>query len=262
VTTTAGAPAGSGDRTSATATRWLPGSDLDGHDREGGGRATVFCLPYSGCGASIYHRWPRRLGDLALRPIQLPGRENRLREPCPPSYEELAAAMVTALEPFLDRPFAFFGHCGAALLAFEATLACLARDRPPAALFVSSQVAPHDGPFGRYLGLDDEALRRELRTIGPELGQTVDDELLDLVISGMQRDLDLNRGYRREPGPRLPCPIRAIGWQGDDEIGPDLMSGWAAWGPTAFDVLPGGHRRFLEAPSDLLGVLTSTLVGP
>ena len=74
--------------------------------------ARVFCLPYSGCGASMYHRWPRFLGDVEVCPVQLPGRENRLREPSAETYQELAERLIPALRPQLDRPFALFGHCG------------------------------------------------------------------------------------------------------------------------------------------------------
>ena len=99
------------------AARWLPPGSGASDDHA----ATVLCLPYAGCGASIYRAWPRAVGDVALRPVQLPGRESRMREACPDSYASLAAWMVDEIAPALDGPFGFFGHCGAALLAFEAT---------------------------------------------------------------------------------------------------------------------------------------------
>jgi surfactin synthase thioesterase subunit len=186
-----------------------------------------------------------------------------MREQCPDSYAALAAWMVDEVRPVLDRPFGFFGHCGSALLAFEATRACVAAGAPtPAAVFVSSQVAPQDGPYGRYLEMDDDALRSELQAIGPELGSAVDEELLDLVVPGMQRDLDLNRGYRLTAPEPLPCPIRAIGWRDDGEIAPERMTGWAEWGDAAFDVLDGGHRAFLAAPAELLAVFAAALGAP
>jgi hypothetical protein len=54
--------------------------------------ARLFCLPYSGCGASMYRRWPRFLGDIEVCPVQFPGRENRFREdPSPPRWRRTTA---------------------------------------------------------------------------------------------------------------------------------------------------------------------------
>ncbi|GAB3885997.1 hypothetical protein GCM10029964_049570 [Kibdelosporangium lantanae] len=123
----------------------------------------LFCFPYSGCGASMYRAWPRRLGGTEVVPLQLPGRENRMREPHYGTYEKLAAALVADIGPYLDRPYALFGHCGGALPAAETASQLAAAGLPlPTRLYVSSQVAPQDGPYGRYLGLDRAGLTVEL----------------------------------------------------------------------------------------------------
>ena len=43
-------------------------------------------------------------------PVQLPGRENRITEPPFTILSSLVDAMVEALAPYFDLPFAFFGH--------------------------------------------------------------------------------------------------------------------------------------------------------
>ncbi|MEO8033728.1 MAG: alpha/beta fold hydrolase, partial [Acidobacteriota bacterium] len=81
----------------------------------------VFCLPYAGGGASAYRTWAAGLpSDIQLCAVQLPGRENRLGEPLYRSATDLVPALVSALRPFLDRPYAIFGHSMGGLLAFEA----------------------------------------------------------------------------------------------------------------------------------------------
>jgi medium-chain acyl-[acyl-carrier-protein] hydrolase len=83
-------------------------------------RVRLFCFPYAGAGASMFHRWPDALrSDVEVLPVQLPGRETRYREPLHRRIEPLAAALATALGPALDRPFAFFGYSLGGLLAFE-----------------------------------------------------------------------------------------------------------------------------------------------
>src|SRR6266545_2952434 len=117
------------------------------------GAARLFCLPYSGCGATMYRNWPRFLGDIEICRVQPPGRENRTREAAYETYEQLADDLAEVLLPYLDRPFAFFGHCGSALPGYETTVRLLQRGYPmPLRLFVSSQAAPHQGPTGRAHG--------------------------------------------------------------------------------------------------------------
>ncbi|WP_242580806.1 thioesterase domain-containing protein [Streptomyces sp. MST-110588] len=117
-------------------------------------------------GASMFNAWPRRFGDVEVCSIQLPGRENRMREPHYGSYQRLAQDLVEPLLPYLDRPFAFFGHCAGSLPAFETARLLVRRGLPvPTRLFVSAQVAPHHCPHDRFLTMTDDELRAELEIL-------------------------------------------------------------------------------------------------
>src|SRR5258708_8406714 len=110
----------------------------------------LFCFPYSGSGATMYERWPRRLGDAEVCLVQPPGRQNRIREPHYETYQRLAAELIEFLSPYLDRPFAFFGHCSGALPGVEVTRHLAAAGLPlPRRLFPSAPVAPPHRPHGR-----------------------------------------------------------------------------------------------------------------
>ncbi|WP_377267732.1 thioesterase II family protein [Peterkaempfera sp. SMS 1(5)a] len=217
--------------------------------------ARLFCLPYSGVGASMYHLWPERIGRTEICRVQLPGRESRLREPHYGDYESLAEQLAEALLPHLDRPFAFFGHCGGALPGF-ATARYLAQNclPTPGALLVSSQVAPHHGPFGRFLGMSDAELSVELAGLIVAMGGQPRPELIEMNLGVLRADVDANRAYRLAEPERLPCAIRAISWTGDTEIRPEQMPGWSAYtDPERFTAvtLPGDHYAFLGAPAPL-----------
>lgn len=44
-------------------------------------RATLFCFPFAGGGASAYNSWVQKMKDkVTVCPIQLPGREERIME--------------------------------------------------------------------------------------------------------------------------------------------------------------------------------------
>lgn len=222
----------------------------------------LFCFPYSGCGASMYRSWPAAIGDIEVLPLQLPGRENRFREPHYGSYERLADDLVEGLARYLDRPYGFFGHCGGALPAFEAAVRVSERGLPlPTRLTVSSQVSPHDGPYGRYLRLSPEDLNAELDALYREISETPPaPDLIDMLLEVLIADVEANRRYRKELPVRPGCPITAIGWDRDVEIPPALMGGWAACGDTRSVVLSGSHYTFLDAPGSLLAELRADLV--
>lgn len=225
--------------------------------------ARIFCFPYSGVGASMYGTWPERIGVAEVCLVQPPGRENRLREPHYGSYEALAEQLVDALLPHLDRPFAFFGHCGGALPGFATALLLAERGLPtPARVFVSSQVAPHDGPYGRFLSMTDDELMVELAELTRAMGGQPHPDLIKLGVSVLRADVEANKAYRLDEPVRLPSGFTVIGWSGDKEVAPELMGGWAEYaapGAVRFVTLPGSHYEFLSAPRPLLDEMAADM---
>ena len=223
--------------------------------------ARLFCIPYSGCGASMYRNWPVSVGGLEICPVQLPGRENRMREKTFTSYESLADELADGLLPYLDRPYGFFGHCSSALAAYEAVVRLEQRGQcAPERLFVSSQVAPHQGPYGRFLELTTVQLRQEIHRMMEGLGATPVPGLVDLTLEILQSDIQVNRDYRVAEPVALPCPVTVIGWDQDVEVPAELMAGWSAYGTAVTELLHGEHYGFMEAPLELLDVFVRDLV--
>jgi surfactin synthase thioesterase subunit len=224
-------------------------------------KARLFCFPYSGCGASMYQRWPRTFAQVDVCLVQPPGRQNRIREPHYETYEALAAGLIEDLLPYLDRPFAFFGHCGGALPGVELTRQLQAAGLPlPTRLFISSQVAPNDGPYGRLLTMGSDALRDELAMIVTNLGGSPTDALIDLGLDLLVNDLAANNRYEFTAPVRLSCGVTAIGWSTDTEIPMNLMDGWRQTSDDCRHVLlDGSHFTFLDAPAALLNELARGL---
>ncbi|MGH3758756.1 thioesterase II family protein [Actinophytocola sp.] len=217
-------------------------------------KGRVFCFPYSGVGGSMYNRWPRWIGQIEVCPLQLPARENRIREPHFGTYEELAGCLADSLTPVLDRPFVLFGHCAGALPAFEVARRLAELDLPTARLVVSAQVAPHDCPHDRLLGYTDGELLDELAKLVVTLGGEPQPALLELALRVLRQDLGASRRYGLvEPAP-IGMGITVLHWSHDPEVTEEELAGWRHYGSDVrFDVLPGGHFDFLSAPSDLLG---------
>jgi surfactin synthase thioesterase subunit len=224
--------------------------------------ARLFCLPYSGCGASMYRGWPAHLGDIEICPVQPPGRENRIQEAAFTSYQELALNLADSIADHLDRPYGFFGHCSSALAAYETTVQIVERGLPaPQALFVSSQFAPQESPAGDFLELDDGGLANHVRTMIVAMGGRPAPELVDMIMPVLRVDVAANRSYVVPDPTRLDIPIVAIGWQDDKEVPPAAMAGWSQIGPISFHQLAGGHYSFLDCGPELIELFTNGLDG-
>ncbi|WP_151482121.1 thioesterase II family protein [Streptomyces albicerus] len=236
--------------TTARSGKWL----LREPSAEAGSR--LFCLPYSGCGASMYRNWPRFVGEMEICPVQLPGRENRFREKPFSSMGALARSVSVALLPYLDRPFAFFGHCSSALAGYETVLHMARAGYPqPARLYVSSQVAPHQGPHGRFLELSPSELTAEVTGLLAGLGVPSRPDLVELTTEVLIGDVTAHRNYGAVEPVRVACPITAIGWDADTEVPHELMGGWSDIGVCDFPLLSGPHYAFMEAPAGLTELL-------
>lgn len=221
--------------------------------------ARIFCFPYAGSGASAFSAWPSVIGDAEVCPVQFPGRENRLAHPHYRSYENLAAELAGALEPRLDRPFAFFAHCAGALPAFETVLRLAELGlRAPDVLFVSGQPAPHDAARDRMLGMTEEELRADLESVVRGRGIEPRPDMVELGMVVLLRDLDAARAYRRTEPVRVRCPIVVLHWRDDPDVTLELLEGWRAYADSVdVQVVDGGHHDFMNAPDALLRRLTS-----
>ena len=105
----------------------------------------LFCFPYAGGGASLYQMWTHSMpAEIEICAVQLPGRENRLREkPCS-QLERLVEMLGQELNPYFDLPFAFFGHSMGALISFELVRHLRRNENSiPVHLFVSGCRSPH-----------------------------------------------------------------------------------------------------------------------
>ncbi|WP_329314360.1 thioesterase II family protein [Streptomyces sp. NBC_01262] len=226
--------------------------------------ARVFCFPYSGVGASMFNQWPQWIGTAEVCPLQLPARENRVREKHYGTYEALAESLIEPLLPYLDRPFVFFGHCAGSLPAFETALRLADLGLPaPRQLVVSAQVAPHHCPHDRFLDMDEEELGEELSYLVRKRGGTPHPLLIELTLDVLRQDLNANRVYRRDRPAHLPTGITVLHWADDTEVTPAQIQGWRDYSEdVSFPVLDGGHYEFLSAPHPLLELLRSLACGP
>lgn len=229
-------------------------------------RLRLFCFPYAGGGASIYRQWPPALpAQVEICPITLPGREMRLRETLYTRLTPLVEALAEALEPSLDRPFAFFGHSMGGLIAFETARELRRQGYPqPLHLFISARAAPHisriDPPLSH---LPDAAFASELqrRYAGIPAAIFHDPELMALYLPILRADLELLETYSYSAEEALDFPISAYGGMQDLMVTPDKITPWQKQTSREFNraLFPGNHFFLQSQQTQLLATLSGAL---
>jgi surfactin synthase thioesterase subunit len=226
----------------------------------------LFCFPYAGGGSVVFHDWhsafPEHIEVCAIEP---PGRLARRAERACSEVAEFTSAVSAALDPFLDRPFAFFGYSLGALLAFECARA-LRRERKlePTDLIVAASKAPQlprrQPPIS---GAPSANFVRELEArYGPiEPVIKADPEMLAAIVDIMRVDLGMLERYVYQADQSFSCPILAVGGTEDHSVMQGELEGWRAQSnaPSRTHYLPGGHFFIRGSGAQLRGLVRDQL---
>lgn len=229
-------------------------------------RLRLFCFHHAGGSASAFTPLAEALGpDVSVAPVQLPGRENRAREPRITDVEELAEDLDNELGPALDAPHAFYGHSMGAIVAHRLTLLRHARGRRlPERLMVGAYPAPHLPPPTEAVRLlPDDQLADWLIDLGgmsPILRKYP--EWLRSATALVRDDLHICHTYRhRDETAPLPCPIDAFTGSADPLMPEAHASEWSrhTTGGFRLHVVPGGHLFATEPRATFPARISATL---
>ncbi len=217
----------------------------------------LFCFPYAGSNASIYRTWASHLpADVDVCPIQLPGRGSRFKEPPFTHLSPLIQTLIRVLTPYLDIPFAFFGHSMGALISFELARECRRRHITGLQhLFVSGRGAPHlPDPNPHLAQLPDTEFIEKLRHYkGTPENVLQSEELMALFFPILRADFAVCETYVYWEGAPLSCPITAFGGFQDQTVRTDTVLAWRRQTETIFKhyLFPGDHF-FLHSNQEAL----------
>ncbi|MEI8396700.1 MAG: alpha/beta fold hydrolase, partial [Rhodospirillaceae bacterium] len=211
-------------------------------------RLRLICLPYAGAGAAAWREWPAAVAvedQLEVVAIRLPGRENRINEPCATEVAAVIPGMVTALRPLLDLPFVIFGHSLGAFIAHDLTHALADLGCLPNLLVISGAPPPH---LPRKSSSVHNLPEKEFRECLCRLGGTPPEvltchSLMDLLAPVLRADFRMADTYRRHPAAPLPCPVLAFSGSNDPLAPPSTVAGWHALAGAGFThrTLSGDH---------------------
>ncbi|MFC4015628.1 thioesterase II family protein [Nonomuraea purpurea] len=233
------------------------------------GRTRLFSIPHAGAGCAQLAGLAKAMEPHRVQVLSanLPGRQARLAEPPVTDYatlvEELADGMVAHAD---GPPYALFGYCGGALLAYGVARALMSRStQPPTRLIVASYEAPDIALLPRRVAdLPADRLWTYLLDSGgvpDSLG--ADPQLRKLVEPAIRADFTALAGYRHRPGPPMPLPITVFFGERDPGTPRGALLGWRRQSERPVELRPlrCGHWLMDEAVSDLAAGIASVLEG-
>lgn len=253
--------------TTSMDTHFIPNTPwIQGWQHKTSARLRLFCFPYAGGGASIYRDYSDQLpADIEVWPIQLPGREHRFTETPFSTLKELIEALQQALQPYLDVPYAFFGHSMGALISFELVRALRTQGTvaDPRHLILSGYPAPqlpNLDPPTHHLP-DSLFLEKVCHPSEAPEEIRLHPELLQLLLPLLRADFALCETYTYSAAPPLDCSISAYAGIQDPGLSQESMMAWKeqTTGPFQVRFFPGDHFFLLQEQPQLLMALTRDL---
>lgn len=226
----------------------------------------LFCLPYAGGWSQIYRPWIDFLSDdIDLCLLELPGRGPRLNEAPITNLSLLVREIAENIQPYLDRPFAFFGHSMGALLCFELTrLLCRQGYDEPDHLFLSGYRAPHLKLERTPIhNLPEPAFIEEVRRMeGTPESVLANAELRELVFPALRADFQSIETYSYQSSSPLNCPITVFGGLQDKGVDIAALEGWRQYTTHKFrlQLFSGNHFFLHEAQPLILQTIHQQLI--
>jgi len=230
----------------------------------------LLCIPYAGGGALAFHPWAALLpAHVEAYALQLPGREDAVREPPLLTWPEVIEALAEAVAPLPYMPTAVFGHSLGAVIALE--LARWMHRHQPGRLvhlFASGRPWPgHEEKDDWQLAdlvataTDDALLRALDRRYGSLSTSLSHPEIREFILPILRADLALLDAYRHASAPLLDCLLTVFAGTDDPTTPVESLDGWRRETSAAFALrmLAGGHF-FLESErkqlvADIVGCL-------
>jgi surfactin synthase thioesterase subunit len=222
---------------------------------------SLVCLPFAGAGAAFFRGWREFCPEkVAVRPLQLPGREHRIREA--PFRHVPAAADALATETARDiasGPIAVFGHSLGAVLGYELTRRLLALGRDVTHLFVSGAPGPTIPRMERAATLEDDRFLERVEQLAGYHHPAFDvPELRAVLLPTLRADVEMHENYLPTDLATIDVPIVALRGANDKLVPPEHVAQWSLVAARGFRQveLPGGHMYLLEDARRVVDLVT------
>lgn len=227
----------------------------------------LFCFPYGGGSATIYHDWKKYLSkNIELHPVELAARGSRMRDPNYDSIDEAADDVLKIIRNDLEiAPYAFFGHSLGSMIAFELAYKIRKEGLPyPIHIFFAGRGAPHM-PWHekkKYYKLQEDEFRKEVMALGGIPKEFLEvPEFMDMLFTLLRGDYKIAETYSFiEKDAPLDCGITLLNATNDEASREDIEA-WKVHAGKECNVhyFEGGHFFLREETEKILDIINATL---
>ncbi len=164
----------------------------------------LFCIPYAGGSAMVYHKWKNKLNSvIELHPIELAGRGSRYNEPLYKSLDEAVNDIYRYIISHIDSsPYALFGHSMGSYLTFELFHKLTSmRHKEPIHIFFSGKESPQSNKSKRQIHLlDDLNFKSKILELGGTPEELINnEELSHFFLPIIRADYKITEKYKYLP---------------------------------------------------------------
>lgn len=203
----------------------------------------------------MYYRWRRFLPpSVALVPMRLPGREDRMAEPPYTCLTQLADDAAAAIQSTPRSDYLLLGHSLGGYVAFEVARRLIEADYPPpTSLVVAACGGPRPGRAKHPIGnLDDEAFVAEVSRRYDGIPAAIRDnpELMAVVLPALRADIQMIESYDHQTTTPIEVPLLALGGTDDPGVPAHRLNDWRLQTSASFTMrLFQGDHFFLHPPA-------------
>ena len=219
----------------------------------------LFCFPYAGGNTSTYASWQDDLKDICVVPVNMKGRALRIFEDPLSDMFTLVDELYKEIEPFLDAPFAFYGHSLGGLVAFS----LLKKIEQEKSVFAQTLILGACRPphlRDRLKDFTDKTLINKLKAHANTPQEILESqEMMDLILPMIRADYKLVNSCEVEETKILRSKVLLLNCEEDIER--EMYLEWEKYfkNKCEYKNLEGGHFFVQEERESLLKVLKEVL---
>lgn len=229
-------------------------------------RLRLFCFSYAGGGTAVFQRWRTQLApQIEVCPVLTPGREGRFREDCIDDFDTMVSHIITAITPWLDQPFAFYGHSMGSLLAHAITQQLRKKHLPkPLHLFVAAHRAPHlKYRFPSVQAASNDRVVAWLNRFQGIPEAILDNEdIMKIMLPRLRADLAVCESFQYRDTDVLDCPITAFSATEDTIVTNADIADWHTHTRAEFELIEieGPHLFIRDSHNPCLSIIQKRLL--
>ena len=178
--------------------------------------------------------------------------------------EPLVETLAREIFPFLDKPFAFFGHSMGAIISFELAR-YLRKERrvEPDHLFISGRRSPQIPRRDPYIhDLPEAEFIAEIQQLNGTPREVLEHrELMEILIPMLRADFAVCNTYTYVPGELLRRPMTVLRGSQDETTPREEMEAWCAetTGSCQVHMLEGDHFFINQQQAAILRIIQRAL---